>query len=87
MIRDITIGQYYPADSVISQTGSKNQTGRNHWIYCISVFLFHTFAGYAVATIFLAGMILLSKVPVKFMFKGLKAIFMLLLITIVFNIF
>ena len=37
------------------------------------------------ATIFLAGMILLSKVPVKFIFKGLKTIFMLLLITIFFN--
>ena len=37
------------------------------------------------ATIFLAGIILLSKVPVKFIFKGLKTIFMLLLITIFFN--
>ena len=32
-------------------------------------------------------MILISTVPVKFIFKGLKAIFMILLITMVFNIF
>ena len=49
--------------------------------------MFHSIAGYAVATVFLAGMILISTVPVKFIFKGLKAIFMILLITMVFNIF
>ena len=54
--------------------------------FLISVFLFHTFLGYAVATAFLVAMIAISKVPVKFMFKGLKAIVMILLITVVFNI-
>ena len=84
MIRDITIGQYYPADSVIHKLDPRTKlVGTIGFI--VSVFLFHTFAGYAVATIFLAGMILLSKVPVKFIFKGLKTIFMLLLITIFFN--
>ena len=84
MIRDITIGQYYPADPVIHKLDPRTKlVGTIGFI--VSVFLFHTFAGYAVATIFLAGMILLSKVPVKFIFKGLKTIFMLLLITIFFN--
>ena len=84
MIRDITIGQYYPADSVIHKLDPRTKlVGTIGFI--VSVFLFHTFAGYAVATIFLAGIILLSKVPVKFIFKGLKTIFMLLLITIFFN--
>ena len=84
MVRDITIGQYYPADSVIHKLDPRTKlVGTIGFI--VSVFLFHTFAGYAVATIFLAGMILLSKVPVKFIFKGLKTIFMLLLITIFFN--
>ena len=54
--------------------------------FLISVFLFHTFLGYAVATAFLVAMIAISKVPVKFMFKGLKAIVMILLITVVFKI-
>ena len=84
MIRDITIGQYYPADSVIHKLDPRTKlVGTIAFI--VSVFLFHTFPGYAVATIFLAGMIFLSKVPVKFIFKGLKTIFMLLLITIFFN--
>ena len=84
MIRDITLGQYYPAESLIHKLDPRTKlVGTVGFI--VSVFLFHTFPGYAVATLFLAGIILLSKVPVKFIFKGLKTIFMLLLITIFFN--
>lgn len=85
MIRDITIGQYYPADSVLHKMDSRAKLVGT-LVFIISVFVFHTFPGYAVATIFLAAMIILSKVPVKFMFKGLKAIFVILLITVAFNI-
>ena len=85
MIRDITIGQYYPAKSPIHKLDPRTKLAGT-LIFIISVFLFHTVVGYAVATVFLAGMILISTVPVKFIFKGLKAIFMILLITMVFNI-
>lgn len=85
MLRDITLGQYYPADSVIHRLDPRTKfVGTMAFI--VSVFLFNTFWGYGVATLFLAGMIFLSGVPVKFMFKGLKAIFMILLVTVIFNI-
>ena len=41
-----------------------------------------SFWGYALATVFLAAAIGLSKVPVKFMLKGLKPLFIILLITV-----
>lgn len=85
MIRDITIGQYYPAKSVLHRLDPRTKF-LGTLGFLISVFLFHTFLGYAVATVFLAVMIAISRVPVKFMFKGLKAIVMILLITVVFNI-
>lgn len=48
MIRDITIGQYYPADSVIHKLDPRTKlVGTIGFI--VSVFLFHTFVGYAVA--------------------------------------
>lgn len=86
MIRDITIGQYYPADSVIHRLDPRTKLAGT-LIFIVSVFLFHTFLGYAVATLFLAGVIWASKVPVKFIFKGLKAIFVILLFTMIFNMF
>lgn len=85
MIRDITLGQYYPADSALHKMDPRAKL-LGTLVFIISVFVFHTFPGYAVATLFLAGLIVLSKVPVKFMFKGLKAIFTILVITVIFNI-
>ena len=85
MIRDITIGQYYPADSLIHKLDPRTKL-LGTLMFIVSVFAFHTFWGYLVATVFLGSVILISKVPVKFIFKGLKAIFVLLLFTIVFNI-
>ena len=85
MIRDITIGQYYPAESRLHRLDPRTKF-IGTLVFIVSIFLFHTIPGYAVATIFLASMIWLSKVPVKFIFKGLKAIFMIMLFTAVFNI-
>lgn len=86
MIRDITIGQYYPADSVIHRLDPRTKLVGT-LVFIFSLFLFRSFAAYFVATVFLAGVIRLSKVPFKFMVRGLKAIFILLLITVAFNLF
>ena len=85
MIRDITIGQYYPADSILHRLDPRTKLVGTV-LFIVSVFLFHTFPGYAVATVFLVSLIALSKVPPKFIFKGLKSILILLLFTMVFNV-
>ncbi len=84
MIRDITLGQYYPADSVLHRLDPRVKlTGT--LVYVISLFLFQSFTGYIVASIFLVTMIALSRVPVSFMLKGLKAVFVLLIFTALLN--
>ena len=86
MIRDITLGQYYPTDSVLHRLDARVKLCGT-LIYVISLFLFQSFTGYIVATIFLVSMIALSHVPVKFMFRGLKAILFILIFTAVLNMF
>lgn len=83
MIRDITIGQYYPADSILHKLDPRVKF-IGTLVYIVSLFLFKNW-GYVLGTLFLISMILLSKVPFKFMVKGLKSIVMLLLITMFFN--
>lgn len=85
MIRDITIGQYYPADSVIHKLDPRVKLAGT-LLFIISLFLFSSFAGYAVAALFLGSVIVLSKVPLSFILRGLKSIFAILLITVVFNL-
>ncbi len=86
MIRDITIGQYYPANSVIHKLDPRTKLVGTI-LFILSLFLFKSFAAYAVATLFLAGVIWASRVPFKFMVKGLKAVMILLMITVLFNLF
>ena len=86
MIRDITLGQYYPADSVLHRLDPRVKLCGT-LVYVISLFLFQSFAGYIVATVFLVSMIVLSRVPFGFMVRGLKAIFVLLILTAVLNAF
>lgn len=86
MLRDITLGQYYPADSVIHKLDPRVKLFGT-MIYIISLFSFRGIVALFVATAFLYGVIKLSKVPFKFMVKGLKAIMVLLVITSMFNLF
>lgn len=86
MIRDITLGQYYPAKSVIHQLDPRVKLVTT-LLYIISLFLARGVIGYAIATVFLAVVIRMSKVPFRFMIKGLKAIIVILMITVAFNLF
>lgn len=86
MIRDITIGQYYPADSILHRLDPRVKFVGT-LAFLASLFVSDSFAGYLLATVFLAAMIILSKVPVGFMLKGLKPIIIILLITVAFNLF
>jgi energy-coupling factor transport system permease protein len=86
MIRDITIGQYYPAESVIHRLDPRVKL-IGTFLYIISLFTFQSFSGYLVAILFLFIVIRLSKVPFKFIAKGLKTILFLLLFTAFFNMF
>ena len=86
MLRDITLGQYYQTESVIHRLDPRVKLVGTI-CYIISLFLVNNIWGYLVAALFLAVMIKLSKVPFKFMVKGMKAIVFLLLITVIFNMF
>ena len=86
MIRDITIGQYYPANSKIHSLDPRVKIVGT-LLYLISLFTFKSIIGYVLATAFLFACVKLSKVPFKFMVRGLKPIILLLLITVTFNLF
>jgi len=86
MIRDITIGQYYPANSVLHKLDPRVKLFATV-IYIVALFSFKGILGLALITGFLYAVIKLSKVPFKFMVKGLKAIVVLVIITSVFNLF
>ena len=86
MLRDITLGQYYPADSVIHKLDPRTKLFAT-LLFIISVFSFDGIVGFIVMTAFLFGVIALSRVPLSFMLRGLKAIMILLVIAGLINLF
>ena len=86
MIRDITIGQYYPAKSVLHRLDPRVKLVCTLF-YLVSLFLFKSIPGYIVATLFLISVVRLSKVPFSYIMRGMKPVIMLLMITVLFNLF
>jgi len=86
MIRDITIGQYYPAKSILHRLDPRVKLVCT-FLYLVSLFMFNSISGYIIATVFLAVVIRLSKVPFRYIMRGMKAVIMLLMITVLFNLF
>ena len=86
MIRDITIGQYYPAESRIHRLDPRVKIVCT-LLFLVSLFIQNSLPGYVIATIYLGCVIRLSKVPLKYILKGLKPVVILLLFTVVMNLF
>lgn len=84
MIRDITIGQYYPVDSIIHKIDPRVKI-IGTFAFIIILFMIEKFWGYIFITFFLSYIINLAKVPIKYILKGLKPIFILLIITVLLN--
>ena len=86
MLRDITLGQYYPAESVIHRLDPRVKL-LGTLIFLTSLFITKSFYGYIPALLFLFMVIKVSKVPFSFMVKGMKAIAFLLIFSVVLNLF
>ena len=86
MLKDITIGQYFPGDTFIHRLDPRIK------IIIISLFIMSLFfVNSFIPYIFIVGFILLvikvSGIPIKYILKGLKPLFFIILITFAINIF
>ena len=86
MIRDITIGQYYPAKSFIHRLDPRVKI-LGTLLFLLSLFLQNCILGYALATVFLILAVKTSKVPFSYIVRGLKAVVFIMLFTVAMNLF
>jgi len=85
-IRDITLGQYFPTESKIHSLDSRVKI-IGTLVFLVSLFLIKSYSMFAFAAICLGIVIKLSRVPFKFMARGLKSIMVLIILTMVVNMF
>lgn len=86
MVRDMTIGQFYNTDSVIHRLDPRVKIIFT-LVYVVTLFFPRNPFLYLAAFLVLAVYIRLSQVPLKFILKGLKALAMIILFTVVVNLF
>ncbi len=86
MLRDITIGQYYSVTSVIHKMDPRFKIVAS-MLYLVSLFLINQIYAYIAVILFICLVVKSSKVPVNFILKGLKPVFMLIIFAFLINIF
>lgn len=86
MIMDITIGQYFPGESVIHRLDSRAKLVLN-LIYLVLLFVAKSFASLGLCVAFILGCYLLSHIRLKLILKSIRPIIPLILITTVINVF
>jgi energy-coupling factor transport system permease protein len=86
MIRDITIGQYYPGYSAIHKIDTRLKIILTI-AYMVSIFLVADFVGYLVVFVTLAAVIATAEVPARFILRGLRPVFLIIAFTFVLNLF
>lgn len=86
MITDITIGQFFPAESIIHRLDPRTKI-LLVLVYVVVVFFVKSFVGYMVLALFVISCCAMARVPVRFILRGLKPIMFFIVITALFNLF
>jgi energy-coupling factor transport system permease protein len=86
MLRDITVGQYLPLESVVHRMDPRFKLVAS-MLYILSLFFVNSFTGYLVVVAFLALTIASSKIPYKYLLRGLKPVLMIIIFAFGINIF
>lgn len=86
MIRDITLGQYYPGESLIHRLDSRVKIIAT-LLFIVELFIVDNFTGFFIAGGALGAVILVSRVPFSYIVRGLKPIIMILCFTFAVNMF
>lgn len=83
---NITIGQFYPVDSMIHRLDSRVKL-TSTIAYVTMLFVVNSIWSYVFTGLALAAVIKLSRVPPIYLLRGLRGIFFIILFTVVLNMF
>ena len=86
MLRDITIGQHFPGDSLVHRVDPRLKLGLTI-AYIVLLFAASNPLGLTLSILFLAVMYKVAKIPGKMILKSLKPILPIVIFTAVLNLF
>ena len=86
MLKDITLGQYFPGNSIIHRLDPRTKLIMLV-VYIVALFMAKSWLSYAVMFAFLVWVVKKSTIPPKSIVKGMKPLIMILIFTGVLNLF
>lgn len=86
MLKDITLGQYFPGNSTVHRLDPRTKLIMLV-VYIVALFLAKSWISYALMFAFLAAVIKISTIPLKSIVRGMKPLVMILVFTGVLNLF
>lgn len=86
MVKDITIGQFFPGDSILHRLDARMKLVLTFALIVI-IFVCKSFFSLGLMSAFVVFLTLISRVPLKTILKSLKPIVFIIIFTAVLNIF
>lgn len=86
MISDITIGQYFPGNSIVHKLDPRMKIILI-FLLIVSIFICKNIAGLGAIILFSVILVLISKIPFKTILKSIKPLVVIIILTAVLNIF
>ncbi|AFA49583.1 energy-coupling factor transporter transmembrane component T family protein [Acetobacterium woodii] len=86
MLKDVTIGQYYPTGSVIHKLDPRTKILFTT-AFVVMLFFLNNLWGYLATFLILVTVTLLSKIPIGYILRGVKGLVLIIMLTVVLNLF
>ena len=86
MLKDITLGQFFPGDSFIHRLDPRTKL-LMVIVYIVALFMASNWLGYGLVVAFLTVCIKISTIPLKSITRGLKPVMMIVVFTGILNLF
>ena len=86
MLRNITIGQYIPGESIVHRLDPRTKI-INIFILVILLFFVRYFISYLFFLFIFFIPVVIAKLPIKYIIKGLKPLFFIIILTFIINVF
>ncbi len=86
MLKDITLGQFYPGDTLVHRLDPRTKILLT-MVYIVALFTAALYAGYCLVILFLLCGISISHIKIKTILSGLKPLVIIVLITGILNLF
>lgn len=86
MLKDLTLGQYFPGNSVVHRLDARTKILLTLF-YMVLIFCIQNFSGYLLLGVFTVLIIRASEIPLRFILKGVKPLLFFILFTAVLNLF